>query len=84
MNDEADKMFAEMSKQQGYVPKDCYLDGLIVFALVGTGVDPCEGCNLDRNICHGRGKAGVRTPDEEREEKNLRAVGRKPEERWFK
>ena len=44
----------EIVIRQGYVPKDCYLHGNLVLALVNQGNDPCAGCNLDRNICHGR------------------------------
>jgi len=44
----------EMAIGQGYVPKDCYLKGGLVIALVNEGKDPCVGCNLDRTICHGR------------------------------
>ena len=51
-----DKMFLEMSKQQGYVTQDCYLNGMVVLALVSEGEDPCAGCNLDREVCHGREK----------------------------
>jgi hypothetical protein len=54
-----DKMFLEMSKQQGYVSPDCYLNGMVVWALVTQGEDPCAGCNLDRTICHGRPKRSV-------------------------
>lgn len=42
--------------EQGYVPKGCFLTGLIIFALVNTGEDPCSGCNLNREICKGRPK----------------------------
>ena len=45
-----------LCKQQGYVPADCYLTGIIVFGLVNSGKDPCKGCNLDRKICKGRPK----------------------------
>ena len=41
----------EMAKEQGYVPKDCYLKGILVMLLVGEGKNPCEGCNLDRKKC---------------------------------
>jgi len=49
-------MFLEMSKGQGYVSKDCYLNGYVVWALVQQGEDPCKGCNGDRTICKGRKK----------------------------
>ena len=32
---------------QGYVPSDCKLDGMLVFLLVGDGRNPCDGCNVD-------------------------------------
>ena len=41
---------------QGYVPKDCYLPGVIAFVLVNKGEDPCRGCNLERKVCGGRPK----------------------------
>ena len=32
---------------QGYVPSDCKLDGMLVFLLVGDGKNPCDGCNAN-------------------------------------
>ncbi len=49
-------MLLDMAKNQGYVPKGCYLDGPIVMALTTEGTDPCNGCNLDREKCGGRPK----------------------------
>ena len=43
-----------MCIEQGYVPATCDLPGQIVFILVNKGEDPCAGCNVDRNQCHGR------------------------------
>lgn len=43
-----------MAISQGYVPKDCYLNGSLVMVIVNEGKDPCKGCNLDRNKCGGR------------------------------
>jgi len=34
----------EMCIQQGYVPPKCQLIGMIVWALVNKGEDPCAGC----------------------------------------
>jgi hypothetical protein len=42
MND----MYLEMSKQQGYVPQECVLDGQLVWLLVQEGKSPCVGCNM--------------------------------------
>lgn len=50
----SDDMLRDMAIGQGYVPKDCYLDGPLVMAIVNEGKDPCKGCNLDRNKCNGR------------------------------
>jgi len=46
----------ELCKEQGYVPANCYLNGMVVYALVNKGEDPCAGCNLNRNKCGGRPK----------------------------
>lgn len=46
----------EMAKGQGYVPKDCILNGNIVMGLINDGKDPCVGCNADRLKCNGRDK----------------------------
>jgi len=46
----------DICKNQGYVPAGCYLGGLLVYALVRKGEDPCVGCNLDRVKCGGRAK----------------------------
>lgn len=32
---------------QGYVPADCVLDGMLVYLLVKDGQNPCCGCNRD-------------------------------------
>lgn len=37
----------ELCIKQGYVPKDCKLNGHLVFALIGIGKNPCDGCNLN-------------------------------------
>ncbi len=46
----------EMAKDQGYVPKTCYLKGEVITLLMLEGKDPCAGCNLDRLKCKGRNK----------------------------
>ncbi len=35
----------ELCVKQGYVPKDCKLNGNLVFALISSGKNPCDGCN---------------------------------------
>jgi hypothetical protein len=54
MNEQEKDTMRDHCIEQGYVPKDCYLLGTIVFCLVQLGEDPCEGCNLDRMKCKGR------------------------------
>lgn len=46
----------DMAKGQGYVPKECELDGQLVMGFINSGKDPCIGCNEDRNKCNGRPK----------------------------
>lgn len=46
--------FLNMSIMQGYVPKECLLNGQLVWRLVSDGKDPCEGCHCDRDKCRGR------------------------------
>lgn len=43
MNNELIKICIE----QGYVPKDCVLDSLLVLLLVTSGKNPCIGCRAD-------------------------------------
>ena len=38
------------------LPKECYLDSWIVQMEISAGHDPCAGCNLSREKCHGRPK----------------------------
>ena len=33
--------------QQGYIPPNCTLNGMIVFGLVQEGKNPCIGCNIN-------------------------------------
>lgn len=40
------EMQLNMCIQQGYVPKGCTLDGMIVWGLVNKGEMPCKDCNI--------------------------------------
>jgi hypothetical protein len=51
--DESDYILG-MAKSQGYVPKNCLLEGSLVVALVAGGEDPCQGCKGPREKCGGR------------------------------
>jgi len=53
MEKDGDTML-DMAKDQGYVPKGCYLKGQIVTMLIFENKDPCKGCHLDRKKCGGR------------------------------
>lgn len=33
--------------EQGYVPADCKLDGMLVWLLINEGKNPCDGCNAN-------------------------------------
>lgn len=46
----------ELCIQQGYVPKSCKLDGMLVMGLIQKGENPCWGCNHDRSDCGGCSK----------------------------
>lgn len=46
-----------MAIGQGYVPGKCLLGGVIVMGSINEMKDPCRGCECDRSICGGRGKA---------------------------
>ena len=46
-------LMKEMMVAQGYVPKECLLEGGLIWVLIKEGKDPCEGCNYDRRICKG-------------------------------
>lgn len=52
--------FNKAAISQGYVPKGCTLDGMLIMGLVNESKDPCDGCNEDRGICNGRSK-GIQT-----------------------
>lgn len=51
-----DDIFLRMAQDQGYVPKECLLGGMMVMGLVNSGMDPCEGCLGPRERCKGRKK----------------------------
>jgi hypothetical protein len=53
---DTDDHMLNMSKMQGYVPKTCLLNGIVVMGSVQEGKDPCNGCECDRNKCKGRDK----------------------------
>lgn len=45
-----------MAMMQGYVPKTCLLNGVVVMAEVAGGRKPCWRCNGPRARCHGAEK----------------------------
>jgi len=51
---DSDDMQLGMAIMQGYVPKTCLLNGVIVMSEVGSGRNPCHGCNGPRDKCHGK------------------------------
>lgn len=53
---DADDMWLDMAKGQGYVPKTCLLGGQVVMSEVSASRDPCAGCNGPREKCGGRPK----------------------------
>lgn len=50
----------KMMIQQGYVPPTCILPdecaGPLIYSEVSAGRSPCDGCNEDRSLCHGKPK----------------------------
>ena len=60
---------------QGYVPSDCKLDGMLVFLLVGDGKNPCDGCNA--NCVHRTCKCKNNYTNKEEIDKQERAIKRK-------
>lgn len=60
---------------QGYVPSDCKLDGMLVFLLVGDGKNPCDGCNA--NCIHRTCRCKNDYINKEERDKQKRAVKRK-------
>lgn len=53
---DSDDINLQMAIGQGYVPRKCFLGGLVVMGLVNKGDDPCRGCNCPREKCGGRDK----------------------------
>lgn len=51
---DVDDIQLDMAKGQGYVPKTCLLNGIVVMSELGEGRDPCAGCTGPRERCHGR------------------------------
>ena len=51
-----DDAMLDMAKAQGYVPKTCLLNGMIVMGEINKGKNPCWGCNGPRHKCHGQEK----------------------------
>jgi hypothetical protein len=53
-------MTKQMMIGQGYVPSTCTMSdppaGMLIYAEITAGRDPCAGCNLDRSVCKGREK----------------------------
>lgn len=45
-----------MAIGQGYVPKTCLLNGMVVMYEVNKGNNPCWGCNGPREKCKGKPK----------------------------
>ena len=52
--------------EQGYVPPTCTMPeenaGLLIYAEISSGRDPCAGCNGDRAVCRGRPKTELDYP----------------------
>lgn len=48
----------QMMIEQGYVPATCTMNdqiaGPLIYAEVSKGRSPCDGCNGDRSVCHGK------------------------------
>ncbi len=59
MKSQSPDFMLDMAIQQGYVPKDCQLDGGLVMAHINESKDPCHGCNANRFKCKGRNKKEV-------------------------
>ncbi len=54
MNSEAS--LKESVINQGYVPETCTLPGVIIWGLMSSDKDPCDGCTQLRSVCNGRQK----------------------------
>lgn len=37
----------ELCVKQGYVPAACKLNGGLIFMLINSGKNPCDGCNAN-------------------------------------
>ena len=48
-----DDIHLKMAKQQGYVPQQCLLGGIIVMEEIRAGLNPCRGCYGPREKCGG-------------------------------
>jgi len=50
----------KMMIQQGYVPQTCTLPveiaGPLIWSEINAGRSPCDGCEADRSVCHGKPK----------------------------
>jgi len=44
----------ELCIRQGYVPNECTLAGVFIYAFVAGSEDPCAGCQENRRVCGGR------------------------------
>lgn len=51
---DTDDFQLSMAKTQGYVPQDCLLGGIVIMAEIGTGNNPCWGCEGPREKCGGK------------------------------
>ena len=51
---DSDDIHLKMAINQGYVPKTCLLNGLVVMSEINKNHDPCKGCYGPREKCHGR------------------------------
>jgi hypothetical protein len=48
-----DDIQLKMAIGQGYVPKTCLLNGIVVMSEVSEARHPCDGCGGPREKCHG-------------------------------
>ncbi len=56
LKSDTDDIFLQMAIVQGYIPRGCLLGGKLVMGEIGTGKDPCHGCEGPRDKCNGRPK----------------------------
>lgn len=45
-SDKAKDFLLKIAKDQGYVKRQCRLNGELVMILVNDGKNPCDGCNI--------------------------------------